>query len=399
MRALEVRLDAARVGLLEQFADWEYRFSFDPSWLDDPGRPVLGQLFEDRKPHGLESTGHVPCWFVHLLPQGPMRRAIARHAGVDQEDEFDLLSFLGEDLPGAVVMVPATPRLSAGAAPPVPPSADEHADTLRFSLAGAQWKLSVRPGERGLTVPVRGETGSWIAKFADPTFKDLPRVELATMRWAELSGITVPTCRQAHRSEFSALPEAIPTGDGTVFLIERFDRGPAGQRIHIEDLAQVLDRPPGDAQYGGRYEHIAAVLAQIAPADVRPFCERLVFCALCGNTDAHLKNWSLIYPDGRHPRLSPAYDLVASVLYAPRYISDDLASSLGGSDRFEDVRIESFHLLADVSGYSFDVVASWVRQAAERVRTVWEQEARQLPWRDSERTRIEQHMARVPLGA
>lgn len=29
-----------------------------------------------------------------------------------------------------------------------------------------------------------------------------------------------------------------------------------------------------------------------------------------GNTDAHLKNWAVIYPDGIHLRLSPAYDPV-----------------------------------------------------------------------------------------
>src|SRR5699024_3461553 len=27
--------------------------------------------------------------------------------------------------------------------------------------------------------------------------------------------------------------------------------------------------------------------------------------------DAHLKNWALIYPDGVHPRLAPAYDIVS----------------------------------------------------------------------------------------
>jgi serine/threonine-protein kinase HipA len=398
MRALEVRLGSTRVGLLEHTDEWEYRFSFDASYLRaSEERLVLGQLFEDRKPYEIATTGHVPIWFSHLLPQARLRRAIAQRLGVDVDDEFDLLEFLGEDLPGAVVLLPSQPRLSREPPPPrisAPPLAQK----LRVALAGMQWKLSVRPGERGWTVPVQGETGSFIAKFHDPTFKDMPRVELATMRWAELVGISLPAFRQARVTEFAELPEAIPTGDGTVFLIQRFDRNPAGGRIHMEDLAQVLDRPPGDPQYGGRYEHLAAFLSWEAPEDVRPFCERLVFCILCGNTDAHLKNWSILYPDGRHPRLSPAYDLVASVLYAPQDITDDLALSLGESRRFEDMRLDSFRLLAKASGYSFDEVASWVRLMVQRVRAIWRQEAGHLPLLDSERKRIEDHMARVPLA-
>jgi serine/threonine-protein kinase HipA len=387
-----------RVGLLEHTSEWEYRFSFDGAYLStSEERPVLGQLFEDRKPYEIATTGHVPIWFSHLLPQARLRRAIAQRLGVDVDDEFDLLEFLGEDLPGAVVLLPGQPRLSREP-PPIPSPASPLAQKLRVALAGMQWKLSVRPGDRGWTVPVRGETGSFIAKFHDPTFKDLPRVELATTRWAELAGISLAPFRQALVSEFDELPEAIPTGDGTVFLSQRFDRDSAGGRIHIEDLAQVLDRPPGDAQYGGRYEHIAAFLSAAASEDVRPFCERLVFCILCGNTDAHLKNWSIIYPDGRHPRLSPAYDLVASVLYAPRDITDDLALSLGESRCFEDMRLGSFRLLANASGYSFEEVASWVRAMVQRVRAIWQQEAGQFPLLEWERKRIEQHLERVPLA-
>jgi len=34
---------------------------------------------------------------------------------------------------------------------------------------------------------------------------------------------------------------------------------------------------------------------------------------LSGNTDLHLKNWSIYYPKRVAPRLAPAYDLVATV--------------------------------------------------------------------------------------
>lgn len=51
-----------------------------------------------------------------------------------------------------------------------------------------------------------------------------------------------------------------------------------------------------------------------------------------GDLDAHLKNWTLRYPDGRTPRLSPAYDLVAVAAY-PESREDKLAFSLSGAQR------------------------------------------------------------------
>jgi serine/threonine-protein kinase HipA len=43
------------------------------------------------------------------------------------------------------------------------------------------------------------------------------------------------------------------------------------------------------------------------------FLRRLVFNALIGNADMHLKNWSLIYPARRRAALAPAYDFVSTV--------------------------------------------------------------------------------------
>ncbi|WP_437978929.1 type II toxin-antitoxin system HipA family toxin [Sorangium sp. So ce295] len=402
MDALEVRLEGALVGLLERFEDWTCRFSFHSSWLEAPERPVLGQFFEDQKPREVETVGHVPCWFDHLLPppQSPLWQAVVRQAQVDPDDpmiEFDLLGFLGEDLPGAVVMTPSRPRL-AREPRAAPPTRQVPEGSILFALAGQQWKLSVRPGDRGLVVPVRGETGQWLAKFHDPMYRDLPRVEHATMRWAELSGVQVPQRKLAHVAEFDGLPEGVPIGDGSVYLIERFDRKKDGSRIHMEDFAQVLDRPLSEnSLYGGAHEEIAAILAHLSPGDVRQFVERVVFSALCGNTDGHLKNWSLLYVDARRPVLSPAYDVISSVLYVPP-LDDRMALGLGGSRRFEDARVESFETMAEVVGVSFAEVSRWVREAAERIRNVFSTHREDLSYRPHERARLEKHLARVPLS-
>jgi serine/threonine-protein kinase HipA len=398
MSALDVFLGSTRVGLLERLDEWQYRFSFDASWLGDPAHPVLGQIFEDRKPRDLESTGTLPPWFDHLLPPqgGPLRRAISRQRGMELDDDFALLQFLGADLPGAVVLLPGTPSLARRSETRAEPTPAIEGP-LRFSLAGMQWKLSVREQDRKLALPLQGETGSVIAKFPSPTYKDLPRVELATMLWAKLSGVDVPPVRLAQASDIVDLPEGIPTGDGSIYLIDRFDRRPDGTRVHVEDFGQVLDRPADDHIYDARYEHLAAFLGYLPLADLRAFCERLVFCILCGNTDAHVKNWSLLYPDGRHPRLAPAYDLVATLLYEPSATAS-LALTLDNTRRFEDLSVASFEPLAKVARQPFVEVSTWVRQMAERVLTVWHEKATELPYLAGERARLEAHALRVPLA-
>jgi serine/threonine-protein kinase HipA len=49
-------------------------------------------------------------------------------------------------------------------------------------------------------------------------------------------------------------------------------------------------------------------------SDTIEFLDRIIFIFLTGNGDAHAKNFSVIYRDGR-PRLAPAYDLLSTVVY------------------------------------------------------------------------------------
>jgi HipA-like protein len=69
-----------------------------------------------------------------------------------------------------------------------------------------------------------------------------------------------------------------------------------------------------------------------------------------------------LYPDGRHARLSPAYDLVATVAY-PGY-GDKLALPFHGSVAFEAVSLAGFRRLARVLGSERDpeAMVAWVRE-------------------------------------
>ncbi len=174
MAALLVRIGDFEVGVLECFDDESQRFSFHPSYVSalSDSRPVLGQVFEDRYPNSIHVDGPI-CWFTHLLPQGVMRRWRCRLLGLDEDDSFGLLSALGENLPGAVTLTPTAsvlePSRPAAEKPTTSAAADDH--VLRFSLAGAQWKLSARSSGRGLTTTAASGGTAYIAKFHAPSIR------------------------------------------------------------------------------------------------------------------------------------------------------------------------------------------------------------------------------------
>jgi serine/threonine-protein kinase HipA len=158
--------------------------------------------------------------------------------------------------------------------------------------------------------------------------------------------------------------------------VQRFDRAAGGRRIHMEDFAQVFGLFPDD-KYGSRsYANIAAVLwAETGDTGTYEFVRRLVFSVLIGNADMHLKNWSLLYPDGRTPVLSPAYDFVATLPYIP---GDGLALTLGGSRSLSEITIEQVRRFTDTARMPLNPVWAIVRETVGRTVEAW----KTLPHKD-----------------
>jgi len=140
--------------------------------------------------------------------------------------------------------------------------------------------------------------------------------------------------------------EVCTTG-GTALAVERFDRLPGGDPVHMEDFAQVFGLFPDD-KYGRRsYANIASVLwAETGQEATYEFVRRVVFSVLIGNADMHLKNWSLLCPDRRTPVLSPAYDFVATLPYLP---GDTLALTFGGGRSLAGITTDQMRHFADAA--------------------------------------------------
>ena len=102
---------------------------------------------------------------------------------------------------------------------------------------------------------------------------------------------------------------------------------------------------------------------------------RFVFTIGIGNGDAHLKNWALVYPDGRTARLAPAYDYVSTICYDA---GDDLALPLSGERRWQRFSLERFDEFAIGASLSRRTVRRTVLDTVARMLTAWAETKTQI---------------------
>jgi len=194
----------------------------------------------------------------------------------------------------------------------------------RIAVTGVQSKLSMDVNKGGKDEPDRmtivGLWGKYILKPKSEEFPWLPEVEDLTMHLAEIAKIKV-------------VPHTlIRFNDGEMtYLTQRIDRDAHGKKILMEDLCQISERVTAD-KYKSSYEKIAKLIKQYSSApmlDLVNFWEVVVFSWITGNSDMHLKNFSLISRTQGQYVLSPAYDLVNVHLVFPED-EDELALTLDG---------------------------------------------------------------------
>ena len=367
-RELAIHLSGRRIGAVFRTTTGRAHFAFDQAYMDDPDRPTLSLSFWDPKcgllPQTRNYNASLPPFFANLLPEGLLRRFLARRAGVSPLSQFPLLEALGEDLPGAATAHCEDDRGRTE------PGGGPDGRALRFSVAGVQMKFSaVRDPSGRLSVPADGVGGDWIVKFPLEGHPGLAENEFALMELARRIGIDVRNARLVSVEKIDGLPDEVRSSQGNAFAIERFDRTPDGARIHMEDFAQVFGMFP-DKKYEKRnYAHIAMVLAaEIGSDAVTEFVRRLAFSVVIGNGDMHLKNWSVLYPDGRRPALAPAYDYLSTVPYGY-----DMSTALrfGKSKSLTDITPDQVRRFAEAAGASAPALWETARRTVEETRDAW----------------------------
>ncbi len=314
LRSANILFKDEPAGTLVETANGGTRFVYHSGWN---GGDVACCLPSIRREHEWK-TGLHP-FFQHLGPEGWLRQQQARSAHVVEDDDLGLLLRYGADCIGAVSV-----RLPDAASPL--PEITEAMATPGRTVSGVQKKLLVAKDDKGRFVPANATgTAPYIAKFNSDRIDSLVRNELLSLRWtaAVLGEKEVTKFTTAH----------VAAVDELALIVTRFDRTPNGEKLRLEDCAQILSKPKGQdyaGKYDAAYEDIATIIrrhSSRAVIDLLRFFNRLVVFALIGNCDAHLKNFSLLEtPIGL--RLSPAYDVVNTALYDG--FDRILALSIGG---------------------------------------------------------------------
>jgi serine/threonine-protein kinase HipA len=213
-----------------------------------------------------------------------------------------------------------------------------------YTIPGVQKKLSLHletAGKPRLTLV--GYPAGFILKPQAAEFAALPQAEMVTMCMADACGLaTVP----------HALVQA---GGELAYITKRVDRiifpGKSARMLAMEDFCQLDGRLTVD-KYRGSYERCARIIQRysIRPGlDLSELYLRLVFSFLTGNSDMHLKNFSLIETEeaSGHYMLSPAYDLLPVNVILPED-TEEFALTMNGKKK--NLRRKDFLAFADACG-------------------------------------------------
>ena len=176
-----------------------------------------------------------------------------------------------------------------------------------YTVPGVQKKMSLHLSvEEKARLTLVGYPSGYILKPQTKEYRALPEAEQMIMCMADAVGI-------------STVPHAlIHSGNEYAYITRRVDRVSVPDQpvrlLAMEDFCQLTYRLTND-KYQSSYERCAKVIDRWSSRkglDMAEFFVRVVFSFLVGNSDMHLKNFSLIEtaPGSQTYVLSPAYDML-----------------------------------------------------------------------------------------
>ncbi len=417
IKQLTVELPGRQVGKLTHEVSGQFRWIPDSKWEDDDQHPRLGIDFR-RKPGKRSARDTLPSWFENLLPEkgSPLRNRLAASFGLRANSHsFQLIEHMGQGLTGAVTVTmkdkaPAEGRDVAAETqsqlPAAEPLLSMGESPLRFSaLTGMQLKLTMSMLGDRLALGAKSQGREWIVKFPGKEHPQLAEVETATMTWAKRAAFEVPRHQVVPLGRLDGLPPGWTENPAPVFAIERFDRRKDGSRVHQEDTCQALGLGPGSKYGEGAGAHdiayeglIRLVATACGEKDAREAARRIGFMLACGNNDAHLKNWALVWGDKTQPSLSPCYDLVSSISWPTLYgwetgQGPQLALKLGREKHFRN--IDRGAIERSASKAAFPWLKEEILEGIQRAKEAWRAADFERPERMVKA--VAQHWTHVPL--
>lgn len=331
------------------------------------------------------SPAQTKNFFDSLLPEGFTRRTVAQWIHADEEDYLTILHALGCECLGALQITAedearkpcyeplSLEQVKALAAEGAFKSAELVTES-HLSLAGASGKVGLYYDGNAWYQPRGTAPSTHIVKQSHVRLKHLVQNEQLALMTAKACGLDV------------AESFIINTGSGAdeeiLLATRRYDRlfpkkGTAISglsvplRLHQEDFAQALGIPASrkyEREGDGYLRQMFSLLRRYSADPIRDMTrlwDQIVFSYLIGNTDAHIKNYALLYSaDLSSLRLAPAYDLIGATVYP--MASKALSVRIGRAARIEEVTEADFELAAREAGLGVRMAMARYRELASR---------------------------------
>lgn len=242
------------------------------------------------------------------------------------------------------------------------------------SVGGARPKTTVR-GENGEFWLVKPEVASDVA--------NIPLLEHVAQQWGAASGL-----------RFAATAYHPGAGGRSAVRVLRFDRTHTRRHMCVSAASLLQAEYPGLPQTDRwSYPRLAEELKLIGapPEDRLELFGRMVFNAVCGNDDDHVRNHAIVYHAGeRRWRLAPAFDVVPNPVDTPARLHMQL--SLGRFDISREAVLADAHRFGFAGGAQ---AAAHLDALLQRISASYEPAARMLDreWKQALHERLTRNLA------
>ena len=358
------------VGSITGDTEFTAVFAYSEDYMNSrDAKPISISLPLRTEPYGPEQTRN---FFEGLLPEGFLRRTVAKNNRVDADDYLSLLGMLGSECLGAITLKgddyqwfePSYKKLDADlmydlAAEGATKSADLVVES-HLSLTGASGKIGVYQDAAGSWyLPIGNAPSTHILKQSHIRYDFIVQNEQLALMTAEAMGIETPRTiiinnRKAEQEDevLLATERYDRTMDGSIKSLSGM---PCPLRLHQEDFGQALGISAASKYERPGEHHMRDMFRILRSHSASPIDDQIklwdiiIFHYLIGNTDGHIKNFSLLYDSKLNSkRLAPAYDIVSTIVYDTH--SSEMAFSIGGVSEWNELGRSAFEKAAKECG-------------------------------------------------
>lgn len=368
---IEINGVMTKVGFITGTDYKEAVFAYDESYIAEKNhRAISIALPVSDKPFSAKSTRN---YFEGLLPEGFTRKCIADSMHSEPDDYISILRELGRECLGAIQIVDESVQCIEAdykelSKKEVKALAEKGASLAANLVIQSHLSLTGASGKTGLYYddkkkkwyqPVGSAPSNYIVKQSHVRLSNIVVNEQLCLLTAKKLGIDVP-------ESFVVQIEKKTEDADILFATKRFDRVvtddsrkvkdlPVPYRLHQEDFAQAMGINSSQKyEKNGEY-YLKQMFNIIRSYSANPIEDQFklwritVFNFLIGNTDNHIKNYSLLYSkDLRTVRLAPCYDVVATRVY--KNDINEMSLSINGKLNMDEVSRADFELEAKSCG-------------------------------------------------